>query len=291
MADPRIFLCIGATKAGTSWLYSALSGHRDVHLRGIKELHYFDTIDAGKEARRIAEVEAARERLVRKAEAASFFARRRIQARIADHEAYLDVLREGGGADAPYLEYLRAGAGRRAVVGDVTPAYALLSRERLAQMAAMAPDVRFVYLLRDPVERLWSHVRMMAARRAPDGVLTRDRADAIFRRTLKGKEDQISVRCDYRRALEALFGVVAPARRHVGFYEDLFEGPGLDQICAFLGIAPLCAPKGVVHGGQSLEMRPEQRAEARAWLDTQYEHVGRVMGQTHPRWQPTLAKV
>ncbi|MEM9975837.1 MAG: sulfotransferase [Pseudomonadota bacterium] len=291
MADPRIFLCIGATKAGTSWLYSALSGHPEVHLRGIKELHYFDTIDAGKTARRIDEVTSARDRLLRKADGAGFFARRRLKARIADHDAYLAVLSAGGGADAPYLNYLREGAGRRAVVGDVTPAYALLSRERLAQMAAMAPDVRFVYLLRDPVDRLWSHVRMMAVRRAPDRVLTRARADTIFRRTLAGKEDQIEIRCDYRRALDALFAAVAPSRRHLSYYEDLFEGPGLSQICTFLGIAPIPAPQEVVHGGQTLEMRPEQRAEARVWLDAQYEHVGRVMGQLHPRWQPTLAKV
>ena len=36
------FLCIGAQKAGTSWLYAALQLHPDVTLHPIKELHFFD---------------------------------------------------------------------------------------------------------------------------------------------------------------------------------------------------------------------------------------------------------
>ncbi len=68
---------------------------------------------------------------------------------------------------AAYLDYLGAGQGA-AVVGDITPAYGLLSVERLRAMAALG-ETRFLYILRDPVARLWSHVRMIAGRREPDG--------------------------------------------------------------------------------------------------------------------------
>ena len=42
------FLCIGAAKAGTDWLFEQLSAHPDCHFRSIKELHYFDALEQGK---------------------------------------------------------------------------------------------------------------------------------------------------------------------------------------------------------------------------------------------------
>jgi len=36
------FLCIGAQKAATSWLFVTLQEHPDIWMPAIKELHYFD---------------------------------------------------------------------------------------------------------------------------------------------------------------------------------------------------------------------------------------------------------
>src|SRR5689334_16087334 len=38
------FLCIGAQKAGTSWLYQQLEPHPDFWMPPVKELHYFDLL-------------------------------------------------------------------------------------------------------------------------------------------------------------------------------------------------------------------------------------------------------
>lgn len=43
-----IFFCVGAAKAGTSWLHRQLSDHPECHFCAIKELHYFDAIGAGR---------------------------------------------------------------------------------------------------------------------------------------------------------------------------------------------------------------------------------------------------
>jgi len=43
------------------------------------------------------------------------------------------------------------------VVGEVTPAYGTLPDDRVALIASWMPDLRLLYLLRDPVERAWSH--------------------------------------------------------------------------------------------------------------------------------------
>src|SRR6266478_1414402 len=43
--DPRPdFLCIGAHKGGTTWLYQQLDSHPDFWMPPIKELHYFDQL-------------------------------------------------------------------------------------------------------------------------------------------------------------------------------------------------------------------------------------------------------
>ena len=40
-------ICVGATKAGTSFLYEHLAAHPQCHFRTIKELHYFDKVLTG----------------------------------------------------------------------------------------------------------------------------------------------------------------------------------------------------------------------------------------------------
>ena len=70
--------------------------------------------------------------------------------RIEDRAEWERVLSKGVEDTAAYLDYLTTGAtGERQLVADVTPAYGLLPEARLAQMAGLMPDVRFLYLMRD----------------------------------------------------------------------------------------------------------------------------------------------
>ena len=39
--EPTFLFCVGATKAGTSWLYEHLYAHPECRFRTIKELHDF----------------------------------------------------------------------------------------------------------------------------------------------------------------------------------------------------------------------------------------------------------
>src|SRR5205809_6538559 len=42
------FLCVGAQKAGTSWLYRQLEPHADFWMPPVKELHYMDYLNRTK---------------------------------------------------------------------------------------------------------------------------------------------------------------------------------------------------------------------------------------------------
>lgn len=286
-----VMFCVGATKAGTSWLHRTLSDHSDCHLRAIKELHYFDALDHGEVDRQIADVEARRGRYLKQlaqADVPAVAARKARQ--IGDCDDWLSVLRRGSEDRAAYMAYLTEGA-RGRLVGDMTPAYSLLSETRLRDMTAIAGDVRFVYLVRDPVERLWSHVRMIAGRRAAPGEDISDRALHILRRVFQGKEGEITLRSDYRAALGRLARAVDPRRLLVVVYEELFSAEGLGRVFAFLGIGEGSADfRRRIHASPKAALSAEGRAEARGWLADQYDFVADWLGRRPAGWHYELQR-
>ena len=278
-----VCLCVGAAKAGTTWLHSQLSAHPDCHFRSIKELHYFDALDEGRLSKNLQRIRARQVGLLERTEAGMTATPEQV-ARIADGGDWLDVLALGQEDTDAYLAYLRKGAAPGQIVGETTPAYAMLSAERLARMARMAPDVRFLYLLRDPVERLWSHVRMIAGRRDVDGIPTARRCDRILARVISGEESQIVRRSDYAGALKRLAAAVAPAKLLVEVFEEMVRGDGLARICDFLGIGRAEPSPVPVHAGQTLAMTPDQRRRAAHWLAPQYDAAHRALGRMPEAW-------
>lgn len=288
MAEARLMFCVGATKAGTSWLHRYISDHPECWMQPIKELHYFDAIDRNDWAYQRSVIEGRRAGLQADLAGASGPWADELRRQIAQMDRWLAVLASGREDLPAYLDYLTAGADGR-LVADMTPAYSLLSQDRLSGMARLLPDVRFIYLMRDPVARLWSHVRMMAERRAKPGESLAERAKRILNRVITGKEPQIAERSDYRAALSKILAAVAPARRLVMFSEDLFSQAGVGRICAFLGISPVPArPDRRVFEGQAVPMTEFQRRRAGRWLAEQYDFVATTLGDVPPAWRANM---
>ncbi|HEX9858465.1 MAG TPA: sulfotransferase [Paracoccaceae bacterium] len=289
--ESTILFGVGATKAGTTWLYNHLASHPECHLRSIKELHYFDSIASGNVERQLKLRAAAAERL---ASAASTDADRAAAtaARRADLAQWIGVL-ERQGEDIPaYLAYLTAGQGGRRLVADITPSYGLLPVDRLRAMAAIGPDVRFVYLMRDPVARLWSHVRMLARRSVAAAADFPAVAHDLLQRILAGAPSGAVARGDYAAAITRLRAAVDPQRLLVMFQEDLMSRPGLARLCGFLGIAVQPAAFGRrVHQGAPLSMTEEQRLGACVFLRSQYEFVARQFSDVPDAWRKNMAEV
>ena len=279
-----VFLCVGAAKAGTSWLHRQLAGHPECHFRALKELHYFNALDRGFLQREYEKHKGWQDDLLARVALSEDGANEQQARRLTDREAWLDVLARGREDRAAYLTYLRDGANGARVVGEMTPAYALLTGRRLGEMARMAPDVRFLYLLRDPVERLWSHVRMIAGRRHPHGEVTGERCAAILNRTIGGAESQIVERSDYAGAIDRLKAAVAPAKLLIDVFEEVVAGDGLDRICDFLGIRRMKADPEPVYEGRALAMTSAQRALATNWLAPQYAAAEAALGRRPQTW-------
>lgn len=291
MEGATILLGVGATKAGTTWAWDHLSRHPEVHARAIKELHYFDTAESGAWVRQMRVQQAFADRLARNAVAGRGNPARLAQRRV-DVAEWLAVLRRRVEDVPAYLAYLFGGArGARRVVMDVTPAYASLPPERLRQMAGMAADVRFLYLMRDPVARFWSHVRMIAERTAAAAAEVPALSRRLLDEILGGRPSAAVDRGDYAGALARLDAAVAPGRLLVLFQEELMTAPGYARLCGFLGIAPGQPDFGRrVFASAPVEMAPGQHERLAAFLAPQYAAVA-ARGPLPAAWRRSMEGV
>lgn len=152
------FLCIGAQKAGTTWFHQVFGGRPDVWVPTIKEIHFFDHIYGADTAlwskghiRR-----AVKDNIRYHATQASDIS--------LDYINYLTSLaRKDMFSEAWYFRvWERAPSNKHPM--DVTPEYSTVSKEGVDYIKKLLPEARFLYILRDPVARAASQIRMNLAR-------------------------------------------------------------------------------------------------------------------------------
>ena len=133
------FFLIGAPKAGTTFIHERLSYHRQVFLSPLKEPNHFAT-----------DIQPHRFSTAFKAnhpdDLGSYFARRPL------------VPRQVGFVQDPdqYAALFEEAAPEHKVVGECSTSY-LWSAEAASMVAARHPEARILAVLRNPVDRLYSH--------------------------------------------------------------------------------------------------------------------------------------
>jgi glycosyltransferase involved in cell wall biosynthesis len=135
-------------------------------------------------------------------------------------------------ADLPLSAYthLFEGVPRGTLCGERSTMYFTSSRGA-QRIAATIPDVKLIFLLRDPVGRTWSHYWHRVLR------LREGRA---FEDVIRDTQNLILVESDYRRALERYFDLFDRARIKVVLFEEFIAEPEttLNEVAAFLGLQP-----------------------------------------------------
>ncbi len=284
---------LGATRAGTSWLNRYLTDHPDCHLREVKEAHYFDTLERGAFEWRLRQLATRRDALAERLAGAETDAQRaRITRNIAAHDELIALFERRRPDHAAYLAYLTAGRGDASLVGEITPAYALLPEARLREMRALAPVVRFFYVLREPVARLWSNIRQTVPGRPGGRSDPAGEARAMLDRWLAGGERELDLRCDYRGALERIFAAVPASERLVLFYETLFSTETIQRLTDFLGLSALAPDtERRVYGAVPIPLDAAREAAARKRLAPQYAYVRNTFGALPPQWEARQIEV
>ncbi len=233
------FIGIGAQKAGTTWLHSNLQAHPEVWMPPIKELHYFDEK---------VELEGGFVRRLRGDRPADTRWRRQIRTRIrsplkmaSSRELSWDLRYFfGTPGDGWYAALFEPGRGR--VTGEMTPDYSILERERVSRVHGLMPDAKIIFMMRNPIERVWSQTAMSFDRGKNRPVDTATEEELL----LHFGDEGARRRTDYLRTL-ATWGAFYPEERiFVGFLEDVHFFPEelLRAVYAFLGVDPSFKPPG-----------------------------------------------
>jgi hypothetical protein len=266
--DRTFLLGVGAMKAGTTWLHDHLAGSPQCEPGVRKEYHVFDTRDLPQEPYVLrGVVRKAQRSLDDVAEGRPTDPTFLVQAAmVADEEFYLD-----------YFTGLLGRSPQTRLTMDVTPGYALLPTTRLTWVreAFAARGVRAVavFLVRDPVERIWSQVRMQKRRRPEQNPGTAEELVAQ-----RYAEPTYADRTRYEttvQRVDAAFGDDA----HYTFYEELFDpattASEVARLSGFLGVdqrAPDLDSRFNVSPRAAALPEPTERAVAEHFRET-YEFV------------------
>jgi len=221
------FLCIGAARAGTSWLHRNLKKHPQVWLPPLKELHYFDFQRRGaKDYYPIPNTNVWgmgwKWYLRHSAGLMKRLLTFRVRFRWAMHYIF------GRRSDRWYQKLFRPDR----LSGEITPSYMLMPEHVVRDVHAMNPAMKIIIFLRNPVSRAWSSVRKQ---------LGPNVAETTDEQILKIAESpQIIMRSGYKPAIETWRKVFGESQVFVGFFDDLAAKPRDLQrsILQFLGVDP-----------------------------------------------------
>lgn len=289
MSDPpdsTFFLGIGAEKAGTSWLHRRLMEHPDVWTPPHKEIHYFDQVhleDVGTRYRQI------KYRALQKRVAATTWEDLAKPGRLSRMRWFAAQGLVSDVDDAWYRGLFAEAMTRYRLVGEITPSYAAIGEKGFRHMANLLPDARIIFLMRHPVDRLWSAVRYFAGRRPDSGVLESPEAMVSY-----ASRPTNMAKSEYHVTMAQLAEVYPPEQILYAFYEDIFasEEAQLDflrTVCEFLGVdhdaGAFVDMAEMVNASPPSPMPPQFGRAMTAKLANVFDEVERLMGRVPSSWR------
>jgi Sulfotransferase family len=283
----RFLMGVGAEKAGTSWLHRRLVQHPDVWTPPHKEIHYFDQLHAGV--------------------GTGFRRSKYVAVRKALNSTGWEALSEPGKLerlrwlalqglvidpdDEWYLSLFAAASREYAVVGEITPAYGVIGLAGFEHMARLLPDARIVFLMRHPVERLWSATRYFASKHPESGVMGSPESMVAF-----ATRPNNLAKSGYHHTIDHIAAAFPDHHVLYGFYEDIFDSDAeklgfLRRVCALLEIdydrGRFSDLAKRVNASPSRPMPPEfaeaLSAETAPAVDGVEQRLGRVPTSWHAR--------
>lgn len=149
------FICVGAQKAATTWLYDAMRWIPGVFLPAIKELHYFSEIHT-EDARRF----GPKHRVEQIGHIRAYHGAKTTRTKFEDMVLrQLDHL-ETDRPDDDWYRGIFGFANDQDICGEICPCYMSMPTRGIRHVMSINPLVRVLVLVRDPVDRVWSHMRM-----------------------------------------------------------------------------------------------------------------------------------
>ena len=171
--------------------------------------------------------------------------------------------------ERPLDWYLQQFDWSKPVVGEITPAYARFDEPRIAAIGELFPDLRILFMIRDPVDRTWSDTRKRIRKARWGG----SRVDAGWM-IEQASRPKVAVRNDYVGTVKRWQSVFGPDRVHVFLFPDLAERPRalLRRVCEILSVDPGAfdhLPDSQLAGRVNIGLATDCPREFAAWIDAQ----------------------
>jgi hypothetical protein len=211
------FVGIGAPRAGTSWLHEVLSRHPALWVPPIKELHYFDEPQSSKRY-----YTYLRMRLI-----TGLWIRRPLSQ--FDLRYFIFPRNDGW-----YCDLFAAPRRRGLIVGEITPAYSTLEESTLRRLWVLNPNVKLIYIMRDPVMRSWSAVMKRQRNLGLKGTPT------VLEAIGYARSNGVLRRSNYLDNVERFERVFRRDQIFYEFFERVSEDPGgfVADVLHFIGVEP-----------------------------------------------------
>lgn len=239
------FMCIGAHKAGTTWLHSNLILHPGVWLPPFKELHHFDQ----------------QQHFDQKGRYRTGHLYRRVLWFSSLLKDVQDDLKEGSQVSDVNFDLIRwasdysltppaertdqwyvglfSAVDENQVCGEITPAYATLNKSSFNRIRALNPEIKIIFMMRNPVHRTWSSFRFDKMTKKENALSQQlvnqfEMADVIDYANQKGTV----ARSDYLATVSKIEQVYDKKNIHYIFFDDLERAPleVLNSVCDFLNV-------------------------------------------------------
>lgn len=231
------FLGVGAHKSGTTWLHDNLSTHPEIWLPDFKELHYFDQVEFGAldghTFRRINWFMNKVESVSNPDKYPPSIAKLKSLSWASKFALTPNDQRNDSWYKSLFNEV------QEPVCGEITPAYALLSKETLTKIKNINPNVKIIYFMRNPIFRTWSSYRFDVLTKK-SGVKNQNVSDGYSFEEFKSytKRKAVIERSDYISTIERLESVFDKRQILYLFFDDLESEPLklLNTVCSFLGV-------------------------------------------------------
>ena len=219
LKDRTFLLGVGAQKAGTTWLYYYLDAHPQVFVSPVKEMHFFGNRDGGVKW----PINSFRKKLRHRRD----WEEERNPAGDRQFIALRERIRMGGKMRA-YRRFFRKRVADEPVFGEITPAYSMLKADEMRFVREQFPKTKIIFLMRNPADRLWSHMRFSETYETVEDL--EPRIDTILEKPVYCE------RIGYAQTIRNLREVFSTGQVHYEFYEYLFTEPAMRRLCDFLQV-------------------------------------------------------
>lgn len=267
-----MYLGVGAQKSGTTWLSGYLAGHPEVYMSALKEMHFWGNRNSTAKW----PTSAFEKRLVRLQSSGSK------SLSTYNHISALEDRLQMGGNVEDYATYFNERVEKQQAFGEISPAYCKLPVEEFALIKEHFPDIKIIFLLRNPVDRLWSQIRFSEDAETLGEM--EQKIDGAFKRNV------YTERSNYVATLEAIRSIFDHENIRLEFFERLFQQDSVDRISHFLGVG---THEGAFNKKRNVSVKmplhPRLRVSMVQRLEPQYTYVRDLFnGEIPSSWHTDL---